>query len=71
MHWLVIREGPVMEWSEGAPAAQDQGRRFYEVVTNEDLIKDVKVRVGNRSKQGARDEVGETSEHPTSSRYFH
>lgn len=49
MHWLVIREAVVRKWDDGSAVAVDQGRRFYEVVTNELLIKEIKDRVSGHS----------------------
>ncbi|MCG8426086.1 MAG: hypothetical protein MI754_01860 [Chromatiales bacterium] len=46
MHWLVVREAPVCEWGGDPVAAATEGRRFYEVITDEEIIKDIKARAG-------------------------
>ncbi|HIP52825.1 MAG TPA: hypothetical protein EYH03_02275 [Chromatiales bacterium] len=46
MHWLVIREAAVKVWDGKDLSAVDaEGRRFYEVVTDTDLIEQVKRRL--------------------------
>jgi hypothetical protein len=39
MHWLVLRESPVRVWENEQPGEADwRGRRFYQVITDADLI---------------------------------
>ena len=39
MHWLLVRESPVRAWQGDEPGEPDwRGRRFYQVITDADLI---------------------------------
>lgn len=72
MHWLIIREAMVKEWREGAPVGIDQARRFYQVVTDEELIRDIRSRAGgSRSKPVLLDDEPEASEQAIKPFYFH
>ena len=70
MHWLVVREAKVNLWRETGPEGTDQTRCFYEVVTDEEIIKDVRNRAGNRST-GSLDAGAQDSEETTKPDYLH
>ncbi len=52
VHWLVVREARVRVWSENGELREDkQGRRFYEVVTDPDLLALAKRRMRQRKRE--------------------
>lgn len=60
MHWLVVAETPVLEWDGvRAVAAEKQGRRCYQVVTDQKLI-DQAVEVVVRSQRSKPARLDET-----------
>jgi class 3 adenylate cyclase len=58
-HWLVIREAGIRRWNEGqlVKIEGDGLGKFYEVVSDTDLIGRVKNKFGGKMKQDAEDET--------------
>lgn len=49
MHWLVVREAPVRLWVGNSINTEEEwGRRFYEVITNPDVISRIKDRITDK-----------------------
>jgi hypothetical protein len=49
MRWLVVREAPVRLWIGNDIGTEEEwGRRYYEVVTNPDVMAAIKERLMNR-----------------------
>ncbi len=74
MHWLVVREAPVRIWIGNSINTEEEwGRRFYEVITDANVISMLKDRItsdktGDAEKTGVQDfPDGE----PDSTRYIH
>jgi len=49
MHWLVVREAPVRLWVGNSINTEEEwGRRFYEVITNPEVISRLKERITDK-----------------------
>ncbi|MEJ2529424.1 MAG: hypothetical protein P8Z39_04925 [Gammaproteobacteria bacterium] len=49
IHWLVVREAPVRLWVGNSINTEEEwGRRFYEVITNTDVIAHIKEKVASK-----------------------
>lgn len=74
MHWLVIREAPVRMWIGNTINTEEEwGRRFYEVITNTNVIAMLKERItSSRSEDGEELSVRDHPDgEPDSTRYIH
>lgn len=59
MHWLVVREAPVRIWVGNSINTEEEwGRRFYEVITDPDIITMLKDRITGSSKTSEDKEPG-------------
>ncbi len=64
MHWLVVREAPVRLWVGNSVSTEEEwGRRFYEVVTDPDVITRLKKRI--MDKKGHEDTQPGIGDYPT------
>ncbi len=55
VHWLVVREARVRVWSESGELREDKkGRRFYEVVTDPDLLALAKRRMRQKKQASSK-----------------
>jgi len=74
MHWLVVREAPVRMWIGNTINTEEEwGRRFYEVITNANVIAVLKERIiSSRSEDGEELSVRDHPDgEPDSTRYIH
>jgi hypothetical protein len=74
MHWLVVREAPVRLWVGNSINTEEEwGRRFYEVITDTDVIAYIKEKVASKkssetTKPAIRDYTADDSDE---SKYMH
>jgi len=70
MHWLVVREAPVRVWGGGKPGTgQQHGHRFYQVVTEPEVLERVKRTLDEGRHSPAPD--ASKKPQPTRPRYLH
>ncbi len=74
MHWLVVREAPVRIWIGNTINTEEEwGRRFYEVITDPDVIAMLKDRITSDKSSGAgkQDAQNYPDGESDSTRYIH
>ena len=73
MHWLVVREAPVRLWVGNSINTEEEwGRRFYEVITNPEVISRLKERITDKKTGEVKREINEfPSDDPESPHYIH
>jgi hypothetical protein len=73
MHWLVVREAPVRLWVGNSVNTEEEwGRRFYEVITNPEVISRLKERIMDKKTGEVKQEINEfPSDDPESPHYIH
>ena len=71
MHWLLVREAPVRVWNGGRPGTgQQHGHRFYQVVTDPEVLARVKLALDRRRPAVQGGEEGRQGRDP-GPRYLH
>jgi hypothetical protein len=74
MHWLVVREAPVRLWVGNSINTEEEwGRRFYEVITDHNVIAQIKDKVASKKPRG-NDEPeirGYPGDDPDETKYIH
>ncbi len=74
IHWLVVREAPVRLWVGNSINAEEEwGRRFYEVITDPDVIAHIKDKVASKkSNESAEPAIRDyTTEDQDENKYMH
>ncbi len=73
MHWLVVREAPVRLWVGNSINTEEEwGRRFYEVITNPDVISRLKERIIDKKTGEETTAINEfPDDDPDNSQYIH
>ncbi len=74
MHWLIVREAPVRIWLGNTINTEEEwGRRFYEVITDSNVITQLKDRIiGDKASEVDKSAVHDYPEgDPDSTRYIH
>ncbi len=73
MHWLVVREAPVRLWVGNSINTEEEwGRRFYEVITNPDVISGLKERITEKKTSAQQPDINDyPSDDPDSPQYIH
>jgi len=73
MHWLVVREAPVRLWVGNSINTEEEwGRRFYEVITNPDVISRLKERITDKKTSTQQPDISNyPSDDPDSPQYIH
>ncbi len=73
MHWLIVREAPVRMWIGNTINTEEEwGRRFYEVITDQEVISLLKERLsGSKSADAVNTHISEYPDDEPDSTYIH
>ncbi|MCP5407256.1 MAG: hypothetical protein H6963_02690 [Chromatiaceae bacterium] len=70
-HWLVVREAPVRVWKGGRPGEGEQyGHRFYQVVTDADVISRILTRLNESRDQPKKTDLAKSDTPPPTEMHY-